>query len=365
MTTRGSIQTQSSAAFLEIEAAPRLSARDLELLFGQLANMVNAGLMLERALKAIEQSAMGSPRALVANQLVTRMRQGLSPARAFGEDTTNFDSSIISLVRSSELTGDIGPVLAEIERLLAARNQLRTKIQTALIYPAILSLVALGSVLTILLVVIPQFSGLVRTHMDQLPTAARAVFWLSDTVRELAWPLLGIISLVVLLIVRGVRSHGLAPIAMSIVKAFPGGKAVSAKVETAAFLRLLGTLLSRNVRLMPAIDVASQAIADGRLAQAIDTMRGRLKSGASLANALAETDQFPPITVQLARVGEETGNLGAMLTRSAAMLEEDVERLSKLFIIWFEPMLLAGIGTLIGGLLYGLFSAILSINTLV
>jgi general secretion pathway protein F len=347
------------------EPAPRLSARDLELLFGQLANMVNAGLMLERALKAIEHSAPESPRALVADRLVTRMRQGLSPARAFGEDTANFDASIVALIRSSELTGDIGPVLAEIERVLCARNQLRGKIQTALVYPAILAIVALGSVLTILLVVIPQFSGLVRTHIDQLPTAARIVFWLSDTVRDLALPICGVAALVVALIVRAIRRHGAAPIALRMVQAFPGGRAVSAKVETAAFLRLLGTLLSRNVRLMPALDVAGRVVGEGSLANALEEMRARLKSGLSLANALAQSEQFPPIAVQLARVGEETGNLGPMLTKAAAMLEEDVERLSKLFIIWFEPMLLGGIGILIGGLLYGLFSAILAINTLV
>jgi general secretion pathway protein F len=345
--------------------APRLPPRELQLFFGQLATMVNAGLMLERALKTIEQSANGTSRAHVAAQLSSRMRQGLTPSRAFAQDTHNFDASMIAMIRSSELTGDIGLVLAEIERLITSRNQLRSKIQTALIYPAILGVVALGSVLTILLVVIPQFAGLVASHKERLPVAARAVFWLSQTVSDLAWPLLGLVTLSVALTARAARTHGLATVGAKIARVIPGGREIANKAEAAAFLRLLGTLLSRKVRLLPALDVASQVLGPNALGEAVGLMRERLKVGASLASALQETGQFPAVAVQLARVGEETGQSGPMLTRAAVMLEDEFERLSKLFIIWFEPMLLAGIGLIIGGLLYGLFSAILSINTLV
>jgi type II secretory pathway component PulF len=344
---------------------PRLSPRELELLFGQLSTMVNAGVMLERALKTIEQSAQGTKRAQVAGRLAARMRQGLSPGRAFAEDTVNFDPSLIALIRSSELTGDIGPVLAEIERLIVARNQLRTKIQTALIYPAILSVVALASVLTILLLVIPQFSGLVASHKNELPVAARVVFWLSATVQQFAWPVAAAMVACCLLITRAVRARGAGAIISAAMALFPGGRAVAANVEAAQFLRLLGTLLTRNVRLMPALDVATNVIGDGPLARSVMAMRERLKMGIPLAAALEETGQFPALAVQLAKVGEETGQSGPMLTRAARMLDDDTERLSKLFIIWFEPMLLAAIGIIIGGLLYGLFSAILSINTLV
>jgi general secretion pathway protein F len=346
-------------------APVKLSARDQELLFSQLAKMVTAGLSLERALSTVEQGEAGSPRSVVAGAIVRLMRAGQSPARAFGADAVNFDGSVLALIRSGELTGDLGPALSELERLIVARNQLKSKIRTALIYPGILGLVALGSVLTILLVVVPQFEELVRGHMDRLPLSARAVFWLSETLRQLALPIGFGVLVGLVLALRSLGSGGFERGVMGVVGRFSFGRVLIAKEQSAGLFRMLGTLVSRQVLLVPALDVARQSVNDAQIGAAVDQVRVRLKSGARLAQALGETGVFPSIAVQLANVGEETGDLGAMLLRAAHMLEDDLERSTKLFLIWFEPILLVVIGGTIGGLLYGLFSAILSINTIV
>lgn len=343
----------------------KLSSRDLELFFGQLSKMVNAGLSLERALDTVAQGDPDSPRAAHAGMIVRAMRAGQSPSRAFQHMKAHSDGSTIALIRSGEMTGDLGPALAEIERLIVSRNQLSAKISTALIYPAILGLVSLASVMMILLVVIPQFEDLVRGHMDRMPVAAQFVFWLSQTVRQLALPL-GLVALAVcLLVLRMARAGGLERVIIVVLGQFAVGQRLIANAQSAALLRMLGTLLSRQVLLLPAIDVAREAVPDGAVRQGVDQVRTRLKSGSRLAAALAETGVFTPITVQLTQVGEETGDLGGMLLRAAQMLEDDLERATKHFLIWFEPILLIVIGSLIGGLLYGLFSAILSINNVV
>lgn len=353
------------AARAQTGAPPKLSARDLELLFSQLAKMVSAGLSLERALSTVEQGEVGSARSAVAGAIVRGMRAGLSPSRAFAADAANFDSSALALIRSGEMTGDLGPALSELERLIVARNQLKSKIRTALIYPGILGLVALGSVLTILLVVVPQFEELVRGHMDRLPLSARAVFWLSETLRQLALPI-GVAVLVGLgLALRSLSRGSFERGVMGVVGRFSFGRALIVKEQSASLFRMLGTLVSRQVLLVPALDVARQSVNDAQIGAAVSQVRERLVSGVRLAQALSETGVFPSIAVQLANVGEETGDLGPMLLRAAQMLEDDLERSTKLFLIWFEPILLVVIGGTIGGLLYGLFSAILSINTII
>jgi len=212
---------------------------------------------------------------------------------------------------------------------------------------------------------VPQFEELVRGHMDRLPGAALVVFWLSQTVRQIGVPLLVLAGIAGLLVWRSLRGGGLERAIIRVVSRAPGGGRVVRMAEAATFLRLLGSLAQRQVQLLPALDVARQAIVDPGLAAAVGRVRERLKSGARLGDAMAETRAFPQIAVQLARVGEETGDLGPMLGRAAQMLDDDLDRLSKVFLIWFEPVLLAIIGGLIGGLLYGLFSAILAINTLI
>lgn len=344
---------------------PRLSDRDIELLFSQLAKMVGAGISLERALATTASGASSSPRGMVASSIVAGMRGGLPPAKAFASAGQNIDASCLALLRTGEMTGDLGPALAEIERLLMARNALRSKVTTALVYPAILAIVAFGSVLTILLVVVPQFEQLVRAHLDKLPASARFVFWLSDTVRQLAMPLAAALIAVLALAFRAARAGTLEQSITGVLRLTSFGSALIDKAQSAAMFRLVGTLVSRQVQLLPAIDVARQTITDPKLGAATLAVRERLKTGARLSDALYDTGAFPPIVVQLARAGEESGDLGSMLTKAAQMLEDDLERMTKLFLIWFEPMLLVVIGSLIGGLLYGLFSAILSINSII
>lgn len=348
-----------------VAATGRLDGRACELLFNQLAKLVGAGLALERSLVVIEQGDSRSAGGAVAGAIVRAMRAGAAPSVAFAGSGGGFDPVTLALIRSGETTGDLGNVLGEVARLIATRNQVRSRIATALVYPAILAVVSLGSLMTILLVVVPQFEELVRGHMDRLPGAALVVFWLSQTVRQIGVPLLVLAGIAGLLVWRSLRGGGLERAIIRVVSRAPGGGRVVRMAEAATFLRLLGSLAQRQVQLLPALDVARQAIVDPGLAAAVGRVRERLKSGARLGDAMAETRAFPQIAVQLARVGEETGDLGPMLGRAAQMLDDDLDRLSKVFLIWFEPVLLAIIGGLIGGLLYGLFSAILAINTLI
>jgi len=188
---------------------------------------------------------------------------------------------------------------------------------------------------------------------------------LSDTVRQLAMPLAAALIAVLALAFRAARAGTLEKSITGVLRLTSFGSALIDKAQSAAMFRLVGTLVSRQVQLLPAIDVARQTITDPKLAAATLAVRERLKTGARLSDALYDTGAFPPIVVQLARAGEESGDLGSMLTKAAQMLEDDLERMTKLFLIWFEPMLLVVIGSLIGGLLYGLFSAILSINSII
>lgn len=347
------------------EPLPRLSGRDVEVLLGQLARMVSAEIPLDRALVTIAQGAPGTPRATVAAGIAARMRAGHPPSRAFAAAGSAFDASALALLKSGELTGDLGVALTEIERLALARNGLRSKVAMALVYPAILALVAFGSVLTILLVVIPQFEQLVAAHLDKLPASARLVFALSEGTRQLALPLGAAVLVAMVVLVHKSRRGGLEHALIALLRLTGPGAAIVSAAQSAALFRLLGTLLTRQVQLMPALDVSRQTLSDPVLVEAAVFVREQLKSGARLSDALRASGAFPAVTVELARAGEETGALGPMLMRAAQMLEDDLERTTKLFVIWFEPILLLIIGGIIGGLLYGLFSAILSINSII
>lgn len=340
-----------------------LSGRELELFFSQLARLVAAGLPLARALSALAEGAPGTARGAVGAYLLTVLREGRAPAAAF--QAAGFDAGTVALIRSGEAYGDLAPALAEIERLVVARNAFLGRIRAALVYPAILSVVAIGAVLTILLVVIPQFATLVGDRMDRLSTAAAIVFWLSGAVRDYGWVILAVVAALGLVVVHHGRTRSWSGVLVDFLRRIPGGADLVDVHQSAALARLLGALLTRQVGLIPALDISRTVLVDKVVRAAADDVRERLTTGERLGAALAEAGSFPPAVVQLAAVGEETGNLGDLMTRAAQLMEDELDRRAKLFLIWFEPILLIIIGLMIGGLLYGLFSAIFAINDLI
>lgn len=328
----------------------------------QLAKMAGAGLSLEKALLVIQKGEPGSPLSRSAEQMIQELRSGASPADAFRTEPA-FDRSLIALVRSGEISGDLADAFATLERLVTARNALRSKVSSGLVYPAVLAVVALGSVLTILLFVIPKFEPLVGSSLDTLPLQARLVFGLSSLVQSFGPVILAVAGLGALLIVRAARMGRLEAHVMAIAGRLPGIGGIVASSQSSRICRLIGTLAARNVHLVTAVGVTADALDEGERRDRLLEVRDRIKSGETLAKALARSGLVSSLVVQLVEVGEQTGDVGGMLQRAADLIDESVEGNVKRFLILFEPILLAGIGVLIGGLLYGLFSAILSVNS--
>jgi general secretion pathway protein F len=328
----------------------------------QLAKMVGAGLSLEKSLVVVARGEPGSPLSRSAERMIGELRSGASPAEAFATEPA-FDRSLIAIVRSGEVSGDLADAFRTLERLVVTRNGLRSKVRSGLVYPAVLSVVALGSVLTILLFVIPKFEPLVASTFDTLPLQARLVFGLSSLVQSFGTVMLALLAVLALMIVRAARMGRLEAHVMAVARHLPGIGGILASSQSSRICRLIGTLAERNVHLVTAVTVTADALEDSDQRRRLFEVRDRIKSGETLAKALGRSRLVPPLVVQLVEVGEETGDVGGMLQRSADLIEESVEGQVKRFLILFEPILLAGIGVLIGGLLYGLFSAILSVNS--
>jgi general secretion pathway protein F len=327
----------------------------------QLGQMVSAGLPLDRAMTIIASSEATPHVAAAANAISIALRRGASPSTAFAEAGA-FDGAFLAMIKSGESSGQLGATLLEIERLMGQQQQLKARIRSALLYPAILLIVALVSVLMILLVVIPKFEPVIGPHRDSLPLPAQIVFGLSEFVQAYGW-LLGLgAAALTMAAVQAARAGTLEPASVKLFSRLPGLSGLFQSSQVSRTCRSLGSLLARNVLLLNAMElVADNGQAESTRA-ALRTIQDRLRSGVPLSLAMRETGAFPPLTLQLIAVGEETGELPKMLTRAADLLDEDIDSATKRFLIIFEPALLVGIGILVGGLLYGLFSAILSIN---
>lgn len=340
-------------------ATRRLSATAGSQITGQIARLLSAGVTLEYALDMTsDDSAAGT----LASRMRTLLRAGSSPSAAAAQLPELFDIADVALIRSGESTGDLPGAFSEIERLMLKRKLLKERLRSAMIYPGILVLVATGSILLILLHVIPQFEPMIVDATVTLPLAARIVFGLSSAIQSIGWLIGLLVAFFLFWLMKAASSGRLEEAAAGLAARTPILKSVFGDIAVARIARLLGTLLSRNVSLIAAIDITRGAAATSAFEHALQVVRRSLQDGTTLRAALNTSGAFPLFLVRMVQVGEETGNVGAMLVRAADMIEERAEQQIQRFVIVFQPMVLVVIGIIIGGLLYGLFSAILSIN---
>lgn len=353
-------QQQARDTAGEPVAKRKLKRAEVELFIRQLAKMTASSMPLDRALGVIA-AVPSDPAAGLAHALRLSLRSGIPPSRSFAQHPEAFDAAIVALIEAGQVSGQMSQALEEAERLLTRRNQLRQQILSASIYPAILVTVAIASVLGILLFVIPRFQSLVVDPSIQLPLAAQVVFGLSAWLSGLDLLLLPVLAALVFGTVSLVRSPAAREALVTALSRLPQVRMLIEEVRATQFCRLAGALLTRNVSLLPALDIAMR-MEKGAAATALAEARRHLQEGATLSGALEKTALFPPIVARMARIGEETGTSGAMLLRAADILDERIERRTKRFLVLFQPAILLVLGLVIGGLLYGLFSAILAIN---
>jgi len=344
------------------ETIPALTPANLEALARHMARMLRANVTAERAVVILAQNPDDKPLAAIGSHLLNGVRSGQSLSAVFADILSPEDRFYSVLVHSGEAVGDLASAFEQVERLIVKRNELTKRVSASLVYPLVLSVVGMVSLMLILLFVIPQFQGLLEISNTTLPWAAEMVFGLSSTVQSLQLPLAVMAGLLVYLAIRTIRKGNLHLLLLRLFSIMPGMKEVPSFAEISNFARLLGVLSGNQVKLVQALSIASQTMNDRKLRAGAEDALSQIKQGTSLTKALSASGLFPLSLVQMVQIGEETGELGPMLVRAADLLDNDLDARVKRFLILFEPMVLLFLGLFVGILLYGLFSAILSVN---
>ncbi len=341
-----------------------LNDKELELFLRQLAKMLEASITLERAINIIATGDAQLHRTLVAREILIELRGGKAFSEILGNYLTPQNNILTALLKSGEMSGNLANSVTEMEKLIITRNQTAQKIQSSMVYPAILAIISIISLNMILFYVIPQFSSLLGQGSHSLPASAKFVFWLSDTVRAWWWLICFLFLIILYKTYITFRNGGMFNLVNHAFGIIPGFKELPDKIQTSIVCRLLGTLLSNGVKFVSSLEVAKEATSDEAFFDGMEEIIDAVSSGKTAEKAFADTELFSRNLLQMIKIGEETGDLGGMFSRSADILDDEIESKIKRFIILFEPSILLLIGILIGGLLYGLFSAILSVNSI-
>jgi general secretion pathway protein F len=341
-----------------------LRGRVLAESFEQLSVLLEAGLTLDAALAVVSESLPRPADRTVFADIRRRVQEGATLSRALEEDPTRFPAVAIAMAAAGEAEGRLDAALAKLAQSLTRAEALRQTLVSALIYPALLCLVAVGVVLTMLLWVVPQFEGLFDEAGARLPTATRLLLAASHDVRSHGVELLLAVVAVGIAVER--LSHG--PEARraidSAILRLPRVGALWTTLDVSRFARVLAALTAGGVALTTGVSLAARTLQNRTLAEAAGRVSDSLREGRSLSSAIAGERVFPAMMLTFLRTGEETGSLGPMLDRLADVLERDGRLGLDRFLALLTPLITVAMGGMVAFVIASIMTAILGFNDL-
>lgn len=339
--------------------ADRLPPREVALLTRELATLLNAGLPLDRSLALILEMSEHAALRQFIERLLQAIRSGVGLAQALEPERHRLPSIYVGMVGAGEAGGSLPSVLARLADALEQAEALKETVRSALAYPALVLLVAIGSLAVLLTVVLPEFRPLFESSGAEIPASTAFLIALGEALSRYWWAML----LLVLFGALALSAHTRSPEGRMrrdrILIGAPLVGDIIQKMEVARFCRTLGTLGGNGVPILDALRIAGDAIANQAIAEAIRSLGQQLRRGERMAPHLARSRVFPRMAVQLVQVGEESGELSAMLLRISEIYDEEVKRALQRFVSMLVPAITIGLGLLVAAIVATMLSAIL------
>jgi type IV pilus assembly protein PilC len=354
--------TGAATAASRFSLQPRkVTPRMLENFTRLLSSLLAAGVPLSRALVILCKEASTPVAATKWKRIYDSVIDGVTLADSMATMPETFPRVYVAMVSAGETGGFLDLVLAQIADFQAREKDLKSKVTAALLYPAILFVLAVGVLIVLMTFFIPRFQKMFDQLGGQLPLLTRIIIEVSHVVR--AYGLFVAVGLVVvgLLLRNWVASEEGRRSWEGLIIRVPVLGPLLSQFAMARFCRMLGTLLNAGVPLVQALNVARKSIGNQILVDAVSNSIDRVKEGAQLGASLADCrNLFPTSVLEMISVAEESGKLDQELVRIAGVTEGDLDRNLKTSVAFLEPLMLffiaAFVGTIFIGMLLPIFS---------
>jgi len=357
-------QRSDLASWLKLEAGGPSKQQRILRFTQDLAELMRAGLSLDRALQIISRVSEDPEQRALLKRIEEGVQRGRSLSHALKEQDGLFSPFYVSMIHAAETAGNLAEGLQDMAFYLERSRALREKVLSALLYPMILLLVAILSLVVILTYVIPQFEQLFADMGEALPLPTRVVMAVADFVQVFGpWVLIALVLAGLMFRQRLKQAEARLGWDRTLLH-LPLVGGLIQRMETARFSRSLGTLLHGGVPMVNALQIARGTLVNQHLASLIAQVADGVREGRRLGEPLHATGEFPPLAIQMIQVGEETGQLDEMLLKVAELYDREVGLSIQRMLTILEPALIVGLGLLIAGIIMSILVAIMSINEL-
>ncbi|MCM2332641.1 MAG: type II secretion system F family protein [Anaeromyxobacteraceae bacterium] len=339
--------------------------KDILVFTRQFSVMIDAGLPLVQALDIIGTQADNPEFRRVLLAVKGKVEAGSTFADALSEHPKVFDTLFVQLVRAGEIGGILDTILQRLGAYIEKNSKLKRRVKGAMVYPAVVLLVAVGVVVALIGFVVPTFEKMFKDMGGTLPGPTQFLVDLSKGFRDNWMIYLGVPAAIIvafrLVIARGRGQE----IWHDTVLKLPLFGPLIRKVAVARFTRTLGTMISSGVPILDALEIVAKTAGNRTLEKSVLYVRAKISEGKNIAGPLAETKVFPPMVVQMIGVGEATGAMDQMLSKIADFYDDEVDVAVGALTSMIEPLMMVVLGGIVGFFMIAMYLPIFSMASAV
>ncbi len=356
-----SVSLKKSSSF-SFGGGARVKTNDLAIFARQMATLVDAGIPIVGGLEAVAGQMENKAFRNVIVKLYEEVEGGMNLTAAVARQSAVFPQLFVSMVKAGETSGHLAEVLDRLAIYLEKSASLQRKVKSACIYPAIVISMAFLITMLLMITVIPVFKQMFASLGTELPLPTRILIGVSDGLRTFCIPGIAAIFAGVFFVRRALKTKpGKLARDRFLLKIAIVGPLVR-KVAIAKFSRTLATLVKSGVQILAALEIVSETAGNEVVANAVLEVKNSIKEGENIAGPLAASGVFPPIVVRMIAVGEQTGRLEDMLTKIAESYEEQVDTAVSGLTNAIEPIIIAVLGVIVGGIVISIFLPIFKLT---
>ncbi len=360
------IRKQSNLFGLKTKRKKKIKAADIAIFSRQLATMMSAGVPLVQALDIISKGADNPSLAELVATIRNDIEGGSTLAEAISKHPDHFDDLFVNLVEAGEKSGALETLLDKIATYKEKTEAIKAKVRKAMFYPSAVIAVAIIVMGILLYFVVPQFQSLFQGFGADLPAFTLLVIALSKFVQAWWWAILGAIGAAAFVFARArKRSRRFRRLLDRLILRVPVVGDILYKAAVARFARTLSTMFAAGVPLVEAMESVAKASGNIVFEEAIFQMREQVSAGQQLQLAMSNTGLFPSMAIQMVAIGEESGSLDAMCAKVADFYEAEVDNQVDSLSSLLEPLIMAVIGVLVGGLVVAMYLPIFKLGSVI
>jgi len=343
----------------------KVKMTELVLFSRQMATMIDAGIPLVQALDIISEQIESKVFKAVVVDVKKDVANGLSFNEALGKHPKAFSPLFVNMIKAGESSGALDAIMDRLALYIEKTDSLIRKVRSAMIYPLAVSVMAVIVTLVLMIKVVPVFKNIFKDFDSELPTPTLILVAISDFIVNhiIIWSGLLVVFFVVVL--RLLRTRRGRIVYDRFLLGMPIFGIIMRKVAVSKFSRTLATLVKSGVPILSALEIVAKTAGNRVIESAVMNVRSSIREGENITAPLMRSKVFPPLVVRMISVGEQTGELEKMLTKIADFYDDQVDAAVSGITSLIEPLIIAFLGTVVGGIVICMFLPIFKIATII